>query len=748
MVPRRTVVSLAHVISPLTSRAAACLAAVVLAALVGGLLPLAPTVPRAQAAPQTRRADDAPFGVTIESMSPSVMPSRGRITLAGTVTNNSDDTWTDLQVYLFHSASPITSQDGLAEAAATAPETDVGGRITEEGLFDEIGDLEPGESTTYTVSVSRKDLAITGEPGVYWIGTHVLGALDGVRTGLAAGRARSFMPLMEEGAPGTELAMVLPLRERVRRGTDGSLLGLQHWQRSVQSDGRLGRLAAFSDDAGGDLTWLVDPAVIDAVGSVAGDNPPLSTAGDGTGPDQEGEEPSESPSPTDDPTTPGGGTTDGGSEEEADVPSPEAEQAAAWLESFRADAADDSVMALPYGDLDVAAVASNRLGGILDEGQRLSEATMSNLGLFSRPAVAPPHGFLPARALASVDSDTSVLMTDRAYPTVGGSVVGRPDGTRVVLTDTAATAGGPGPDDRTSALAVRQRLLSEAALHALTPQRDQPLVISLPTHFDPGDDWQAANFFEGLDVPWLRRVGLGSVIDAGPSTTTSQPPLYPAGQRDAHIPLANQLATRELRDLGRVYADLLTFNDSVADQLAETGMLASSYEVRARPAAALTRARDTALRVRRELRKVEIDGPSFVNMTNEVGPIAVTVENGLDQTVTVQLEAQTRSDDLEIEVPDAITLGPGQRTPVRMRARAATIGVHNVTLVATTEEGHPLGGQDQFNVRSSNIGTVIWFVMGGGLAMLGAAIAVRLFRRVRAHRRGSAEGTQGEEEAA
>jgi hypothetical protein len=363
---------------------------------------------------------------------------------------------------------------------------------------------------------------------------------------------------------------------------------------------------------------------------------------------------------------------------------------------------------------------------------------MTALGLTARGAVAPPRGFLPARALAALDATTTVLMTDRAFPTRSGTVLGRSDGTQVVLTDAAAASGGPGPTDRLGALAVRQRLLSETALHALTPERDTPLVVTLPSRFDPGEDWQSADFFGGLDVPWLTRVGVGEVVDAGPTSTTTQPPLYPASQRAAHVPLANQLAARELGELGRVYAELLTDNDNIADQLAKAGLLATSYQVRGRTDAALTRARATAQRVRRNLAGVEVDGPAFVSMTNEIGPIGVTVENRLEDTVTVQLEAQTQSGDVQIETPDPITLGPGQRAPVRMRARAASIGVHNVTLVATTTEGSPLGSSDQFTVRSSNIGTVIWVVMGGGAAILAVAIAVRLFRRVRDYRRGEA----------
>ena len=729
---------------PWIVRAAACLAA---AAVTAGTVPFgvgtadAKTGKPHAAAHVTRKVTATPLAVTMDSMTPSTIPDRGRVTVSGTVTNNSDDVWTDLQVYLFRSQTPITTRAGLAEAALSDPATDVGPRVATEGRFDEIGDLAPGESTSYTVSVSRSDLALSGEPGVYWIGTHVLGAVDGVRDGIAAGKARSFMPLMDEDAEGTDLAVVMPLRDRVKRAPNGSLIGLRAWQDAVSDEGRLGRIVQLASTAGSDLTWLVDPAVLEAIGSVAVDDPSFSTAPDGTGPEagtpEEGS-PSPSPSGSQSPSTGPTEAADPDAEDEVAELSPEAITATEWLQSFRSESADDSMLALPYGDVDVAAITTNRLRPVLEESQRLSAETMAALGLTARSSVAPPRGFLPARALAALDATTTVLMTDRAFPTRSGTVVGRSNGTQVVLTDSAAASGGPGPTDRLDALAVRQRLLSESALHALTPERDTPLVVTLPSRFDPGDDWQSADFFGGLDVPWLTRVGVGEVVDSGPASTTTQPPLYPASQRAAHVPLANQLAARELQDLGRVYAELLTDNDNIADQLAKAGTLATSYQVRGRTDPALARARETAARVRRNLASVEVDGPAFVSMTNEIGPIGVTVENKLDDTVTVQLEAQTQSGDVEIEKPDPITLGPGQRAPVRMRARAASIGVHNVTLVATTTEGSMLGSQDQFTVRSSNIGTVIWVVMGAGAALLAVAIAVRLFRRVRAYRRDGA----------
>jgi hypothetical protein len=696
----------------------------VVAALTLGLAPT--TTPVATAAPRGV-VDDSPLGVTLDTMTPSVIPRRGPITIQGEVTNRSEDTYTDLQVYLFHSEAPITSRAALAEAAMTDPAADVGPRVTPEGRFDEIGDLEPGQTTSYSVTVRRSDLAITGESGVYWVGAHVLGAVDGVRTGLAAGRARSFMPLVPASSPPADLGVVVPLRARVRRSSDGSLVGLRQWQRSLVTDGRLGRIGVFAAGSSGPLTWLVDPAVLDAVGSVAADDPPLYTDDDGTGPDatEPSDPPTQSPSPS---TAPEDTTSDDDGSAE---PSSEAQNATDWLDDFVVDVQDDAVLALPYGDVDVPAFNRNELHSTVRNAQRLSADTMEGLDLDTTPAVAPPAGYLPQLALSRLAPDTAVLLSDLAFPTLQDTVIGRPDGTRVVLTDTAAASGGPGPQRRTSLLALRQRILSDVALASLAGDTEDPMVVTFPSRFDPGEDWQTADFFGGLDVPWLRQVDVDQLLDDGPATTTAQAPLYPASQRDLHVPLANQLATRELGEVGRVYAELLTDNDSVADQLAKQGMLASSYFVRRAPQPALDRTRNTAVRVRRTMQQVVVEGPPFVRMTSQTGPISITVENGLDVPVTVGLQAQTRDPELTISTPDPISLGPGERAPIRLQAEATSIGVHTVTIAATTEDGSSLGDQVQFTVRTSNVGTFVWIVVGLGFAVLAVAIVIRVVRRVR-----------------
>lgn len=703
----------------------------VLAAVVAvTTLPLLTAPGPAAAAPEENAE---PLTVTIDAMSPSVIPPRGRLTLSGVVTNRSDDTWTDLQVYLLASSTPMTTQEELDAAVESDPATEVATRITDEKLFQEIGDLAPGESARYTVSVPRRSLGVSGDPGVYWTGVHVLGASSEGRDGFADGRARTFVPLVDRRSGTTDVALVVPLRDRVRRAADGRLLGLDRWQRSLER-GRLRALLDLVEASDGPLTWLLDPAILDAAASVARDNPPFATGDDGTGPEPEPEAEG-SPSPEEDPAQEDPAPEDPDSVEDDTVvgASDEAEAAAAWLEDLVTASTSANVLALPYGDLDVAAVATARLSGILVRAHELSAGTTAETGIVSTPVVSPPRGLLPGRALTAVDSDVPIVLEDRAYPDAEGPVLRRRDGTEILLLDTAVAEGGPGPDDRTAPVALRQRILAEAALRSLTDD-GRPLLVLLPESLAREGAIPAAGFFDGLDLRWLRQVTLSQVLVTGDEARPPGRPTYTRAARRAEVPFANQLATAELVQVGEVFANLLTRNDSVADQLAETAMLGSSVHARGNEASARQRLENTTARTRRIMRQVDVDGPPFVMMSSETGPIAVTVVNNLSEPVTVQLEARTPRDDLRVSVPGPITLEPGQRAPVRMRARSSSIGVHEVTLVATTTEGEPLGSQVQFNVRTSNVGFVIWIVMGVGGALLLVAIGWRITRRVRSHR--------------
>ena len=456
-------------------------------ATVGGTAVLTPTAPAqaaqpSQAAQARAAATRAPLRVSVETLAPAVVPTRGRVTLTGQVTNRSADTYTDLKAYLFTSALPLTDRSSLAEAARTPEDASIGTRVTTEGLYDEIGDLAPGETTSYAVSVPRPSLGIGDQAGVYWIGVHVLGgAPDGARSTLD--RARSFIPQVPRGTARTRLALVVPVRNEVRRGAAGRLLGIGSWQRSLSPDGRLDRLLNLSGRATEPLTWVLDPAVLDAARSVAQDNPKVEPGPTTEEPEPDGASGSPEPSPSASASPSDGSSDDAGDPGSASLPSPEAVLAWDWLEEFRRQAPTHTVTTVPYGDLDVAAVLGTRLTDLYRQATALSAETMTSHGVEGGiPVVDPVRGRLPGAALRAVGPDTPVILGSDAFPRAQRPVLTRDGRAPVVLTDQYAGSGGPRPNARYAALAVRQRLLSDAALHTLSPSVDQPLVVSTPPY--------------------------------------------------------------------------------------------------------------------------------------------------------------------------------------------------------------------------------------------------------------------------
>jgi hypothetical protein len=67
---------------------------------------------------------------------------------------------------------------------------------------------------------------------------------------------------------------------------------------------------------------------------------------------------------------------------------------------------------------------------------------------------------------------------------------------------------------------------------------------------------------------------------------------------------------------------------------------------------------------------------------------------------------------------------------VLLNASTDQRGVHNVTLELTNAAGRPLGAEDQFPMRAEQVSRLIWVIIGAGVALLFAAIVVRLVRRI------------------
>ena len=655
-------------------------------------------------------ADTTPLAVTIDQLTPGSIPAKGRITVSGTVTNDDTVPWLDVGVYPFISASPITSAGALETAAGTAANAEVGARVTTQGDYETFHQINPGETVRYTLEIPKKDLGVSRE-GVYWFGVHALGSGPSSYDNVADGRARTFLPLIPRNTGVEQASVVMPIRGRVIRKPDGSLDRLDSWAALLADTGRLGRLAAIAPADAQRLTWLVDPAVLDAIEQLA--------AGDKSrnlGPTISGGGPTASPSPA------------ALVREDAALPTAVAE-AKAWWERMLPVLRSATVLQLPYGDLDLASAAAHGSAYYQLAVDR-SDATMKALGISGVDYNAPLDGVIDAAGLGVTDPATPMLLSDQALPSGESATRVAADRWHLVVASSQAAAGGPEPGDTMSGIAMRQRVLAEAAVRLLDPDQP-PLVVSIAPRW-PAQD--AAGFASGLDVPWLSLSSPSDAAAAGPEVALTRGQLtYPANEQAAQLSQSAFDRVGRLIKAGRELQAVLTFNDQVATSVTDEALTSIGYPARGGAGAAASTSYDW---VRAKLGEIGLQAPASVTLSGASGRFAATVVNNLAQPITVGLVAD-RDPGVRVRGPHRVQVAAHSRAQILLTAHSTTVGLHNVTLHLTDPRGGGLlPAQAVVPVRSAQVSGIIWAFIGVGCALLFGAIAVRIARRIRSRHRG------------
>lgn len=687
----------------------------------------ATAAPPAATDPDSDQSDEAqqvpetdPIEVTIDGVSPSVVPSQGPITMSGRVTNRAEEPASDINIHPLTSFSPMTTTEEITAATDADPDLYWGDRIITPGSFATLARLAPGQTKRWKVTIPQSELSISGTQGVYQIGVQVRAPSEGGR--VTVGRARTLIPLIDADTPAVRTSVVVPLRELVTRDDEGRLADPREWEEQVSRGGRLRNLADFVGHAGDvPVTWLMDPAVIDAVGQAAAGNPARDL------------------DPTD-----GGDPEIQTSEPESDGGSAEAED---WLGDITSQASGSEVLALPYGDVDVAA-ASRHSSSLYERARTMSTRTLGDLDIQSRPAIVPPSGQLPTEALEMIEDDTEILLSSDAVTLRDEDISAADTASSVAVADRRVTVFDAHAADIASNLpaesladldidlestpsspvSVRQRILSEAAVRSLSGSRES-LIVNLPHDFDPGSG--SRSFFTGINRSFIDLTPLAT--NSAGTTSRADELAYPAREQRAELPVESFTAADDLTRAGSSLDDILPRTDRVERQITAQALSTLSYAARPRAEEAEAAAVAATSWVERQLDKVTLDAPSFVILSAESGPFAVTVANGLDQPVTVSLAATTPHD-VEIQAPATIELEADSSQTVQMTARTDSIGVHPVELRATDSLGNSVGSSDRLSVRSNAVGNVFWVVMGVGVGILFVAILLRWTRRIRGGR--------------
>ncbi|KRF37595.1 DUF6049 family protein [Nocardioides sp. Soil805] len=707
------------------------------ATLVGApLVATAPALAGSTVAPARAEAD--PLIVHLDSLTPAALSDNDRpVRLTGTVTNQSAEAWTGVNLYAFRSTTPILDGISLAASATIDPAEYVGDRIVEPGSFDTVDLLQPGQTAGFEITVPRDQLGIV-EPGAYWIGVHAIGDSSVPRDVFADGRARTFIPYVARTDDVIDTAVVVPIREQVRHTAGGRVSGVRRWSTSLADGGRLDALLDAGESSGNtQITWLVDPAVLATVSRLAAGNPRRSLAPDPAQvPEEGGEE---------------GAAEDAGSGEQPQTPdlagaplgppaAPDeplsgdkeavAALAQAWLDRFAALVTGHTVLSLPYGDLDVSAAAAHDPDTYPLALSRSNEV-MTALGIAHTPTLAPPDGLISPEALRAATPDGTVLLGETSFagpPDAENSMV-RLLGHKVVVTSSGAAAGGPGPTAADDPLALRQRLLSEAALR-LYAGSTAPVVLELPDDWFPQD---SSDLFDALDVSWLRPVPLSDITSRPASSLSAADLSYTEEDAATELGASSFTAAEGLRRKASVMAGVLSSPNLVRQQATDESLTTLSVRQRDRQGAAVLSARAAAAHLDAQLASIDVVTPSSVTLSSEDGTLGATVVNGLDQPVTVMVGSDSDGS-LEVAESDVLNLAPGARSRLLLDVKASRLGVHQVRLVVTDQGGTPLGGSASLPVRAAQVSAIIWYILVFGAVLLFSTIAVRLFRQVRARR--------------
>ncbi|MEJ7689745.1 MAG: DUF6049 family protein [Nocardioidaceae bacterium] len=665
------------------------------------------TSPRADRT-RTRLEQQTSLTVTIDSINPAALRPGEPVQVSGEVTNLGDTQWQDANVYLDVAQSATTT---LAELAAIQDSGDVfGDRIVKLGLFEELGDVDPGTTTPYRLKIPYGALGISATSGVYRIGVSVVaGDRDGRDDRAHAETLMPLRPDADSNLTPTRTVTLVPVTYPVIRHVGGNFVD-ERLANAMSSEGQLRHLLDFANQApAGTLQLVADPALLQAVRDMA-DGYTVTTIGQENG---------------------DGGSGRNGTGREA---------ATQWLADFDRAASRQQLLLAAWGLPDSSGFARAHMPSVVEAAVTASEdyavaqrllAPVVNWQLFG---ASTRRGLVVARRSGA---DTQVVAADdlvnlrsspeSSYPP---SLVEVPtsQGPLTAVVYGRTVAGRPF-NSHLRALDFRQSLMAEATVRALSDSADsRQWVVAAPFGWDPGPGAGDVRLTTGYRFPTVAPIDLATA-------TRNQPTAYPGpiAPTAAQPPIPSLLvaAVRRFQATGRTSTDLLTDKSTAVVDFDRRLASAGTSQWARRPKLQLALVRRANRLAAESLTKVTVTGPAFVALSSASGPFPLTVTNGLDVGVTVRVNVTPGNPALKIAPIEPLRLEPGESADIQASMSADSSGVTQVRVRLATLTGRVVGPPSEFDVRATQIGVAIWIVIALGSAVVLVAAAFQIIRRIR-----------------
>ncbi|MFH0243343.1 DUF6049 family protein [Streptomyces sp. HK10] len=683
--------------------------------------PSAPSAPSTLAARAASTADESrTASVSITGLTPSTPGKGDTVTVSGRVSNRTSSDIVEARIALRPGArlttrSAIDRTDSRTAYVPGADGEEIGGKGTVK-----IGDLPSGAGFSFTLSVPADKLPFD-EPGVYQLGVSLSGRMADEAYGRVLGIERAVLP-WQPSAPeqATQLTFLWPLissthvtartesgdRRRMPVFEDDDL------EAEIAPGGRLQQMVALGRKL--PVTWVVDPDLLASVEAMTNNYKVLT---------EDGRE------------VAGKGQAD----------------ARRWLHELRQAVEDGEVVALPFGDPDLASLAHR--------GKKVSGA-LSHLG--------------PATELGRMTVETTLLTepsTDFAWPVEGAvdpsivsvatsagahNVIARSDSMRepgsLNHTPTAARPIGGGTtaivaDARLSELfqgdmtraddstrAVQRFLAHTQSITAQQPGRQRSIVVApqrMPTVSQAQAMAEALDTLQ-LDGRWAEFVSLTEAAEAAPDPRAGRKVpgqgSYPDSLRKRELRTDSFEEIRTIRNTLENFKSILSEPARVETPFNSALHRSMSVSWRGdREAAA--EYRDSVGGYLEELTGgVRLIEKSDMKLSGRSATIPVTVQNKLLQDVE-NLELRLfsgRRIGLDVGEAQPVTVEGGHSQSVKVPTTAKANGRTWVEARLYTEDGEPWGEAMRFQVEVTEITSAVMLVISGGVLLVVLA-GVRMY---------------------
>lgn len=711
------------------------------APLLAGLLqlPAAPAVAAGQASAK-EASDTGTVAVSVDSLTPAAPSDGDTLTVSGTVTNNGKRAVTDAHVGL-QVSSALTTRSAIDRVATQADAltgndgSEVGGNYVAK-----FAKLTPGVAQHFSIAVPVDKLDL-GDDGVYPISVALSGETSAQPWEKVLGIQRTFLPWQpDEADTRTRTTVLWPLMSTVHMTAETGSNAQQtpvflndDLAAEIAPGGRLDQLLSLGREL--DVTWVIDPDLLASVDAMTGS---YRIRGDGD-------------------------TTTAGTHQAI---------AKQWLDDLQDAVTGKEVVALPFADPDLAALAHNGTGvaGSLSQLKAATDvaATTVETVLHVTPSTdftwpvdgAVDPSIVKVATSAGADkviarSDSLAETGDLSYTPSAARPIG--GGTTAVVADARLSTAFQGDMVRASAstLAVQEFLAQSLELNLQTGKQRSIVVAPqrMPTASQARSLAQAVTLLQGATWSQPQQLAATAKAKPDPSATTKVPSssAYPSSLRKQELPRSAFEQIADTQDKLDNFKVILTNEARVVTPFGRAINREMSTSWRGRTTATSTFRQDVQEYLGSLTGQVKLIDKSETKLSGRSATIPVTVQNNLVQGVDHLVLRLTSTNDTRLEIDgdvyaeQPIEVSGGHTTTVKFPTSANVNGQTTVIAQLYTEDGQEYGDPVTFDVKVTEITATVMLVIGGGVLLLVLA-GFRMYtqRKRAAAREAEGAGENGE----